>query len=144
MAASSAVKWDIMPITVPSAMCRLLRIKGNNGQRPAQPSSQAHTGNPSAQGSNGQLNFMRGRVNHVAAETTQEAPEVVLGTFLINSKPASILFDSGATHSFIAEQFVVKHNLPMSPMKQIFLIGSPGKELKASHLCPWVRINIMG
>ena len=79
---------------------------------------------------------MRGRVNHVAAETAQESPKVVLGMFLINSEPASVLFDSGAIHSFITEQFVAKHNLPMSPMKQIFLISSPGKELKASHLCP--------
>ena len=80
----------------------------------------------------------------MAAETAQEAPEVVLGTFLINSEPASVLFDSGATHSFITEQFVAKHNLPMIPMKQILLISSPGKELKASHLCLRVSINIMG
>ena len=32
----------------------------------------------------------------------------------------------------------------MSPMKQILLISSPGKELNASHLCPRVNINIMG
>jgi hypothetical protein len=42
------------------------------------------------------------RVNHVNAETTQEAPEVMLGTFSVNSIPATILFDSGASHSFIS------------------------------------------
>jgi hypothetical protein len=92
----------------------------------------------------GQQNYMRGRVNHVTAESSQEAPDVVFGTFLINSKLASILFDSGASHSFITDQFMIKHNLTMCPMKQILLVSSPGKELKASHLCPRVNMNIMG
>jgi hypothetical protein len=38
------------------------------------------------------------RVNHVNAETVQEAPEVMLGTFSVNSIPATILFDSRASH----------------------------------------------
>ena len=55
---------------------------------------------------------MRGRVNHVTAEQAQDASGVVLGTFLVNSKPATVLFDSGASHSFITEQFVAKHDIP--------------------------------
>jgi hypothetical protein len=39
--------------------------------------------------------------------------------------PATVLFDSGASHSFITEQFVAKHNIPMSYMKTHLLIGSP-------------------
>ena len=87
---------------------------------------------------------MLGRVNHVTAETAQEAPDVVYGTYLINSNPTSVLFDSGASHSFITDQFVAKHNLPVCPMKQSLLVSSPGKELKASQLCPRVSMNIMG
>ena len=41
---------------------------------------------------------MRGRVNHVTAELAQDTPDVVHGTFLVNFVPASILFDSGASH----------------------------------------------
>jgi len=66
---------------------------------------------------------MLGRVNHVKAETAQEAPAVVLDMFLVNSKPASVLFDFGASHSFITDQFVAKHNLPMHPMKQSLLVS---------------------
>jgi hypothetical protein len=36
-------------------------------------------------------------VNHVTAEEAQDAPGVVLGTFSVNSLPATILFDSGAS-----------------------------------------------
>ena len=75
---------------------------------------------------------MRGRVNHVTAETAQEAPDVVFCMFLVSSKPASVLFDFGALHSFITDQFVAKHNLPVCTMKQSLLVSSPGKELKAS------------
>jgi len=48
----------------------------------------------------------------VTAEQAQDASGVVLGTFLVNSKPATVLFDSGASHSFITEQFVAKHDIP--------------------------------
>jgi len=51
-----------------------------------------------------------GRVNHVKLETAEEAPNVVVGTFLVNSCPATILFDTGASHTFISAQFVEKHN----------------------------------
>jgi hypothetical protein len=79
-----------------------------NGQRPGQPSSQVRTGNSTPQGSRAQQNFVRGKVNHVTIEQAQEAPEVVLGTFLFNSEPASILFNFGASHSFVTNQFVEK------------------------------------
>jgi hypothetical protein len=68
----------------------------------------------------------------------------VLGTFLINSVPAIILFDFGASHSFITDQFVAKHGMPMSPMKTPLLISSLGGDMKARHLCPQVNLKIMG
>ena len=40
-------------------------------------------------------------VNNVATETVQEGPEIMMGTFSINSIPATVLFDSGASHTFI-------------------------------------------
>ena len=46
-----------------------------------------------------------GRVTHVSAEEAQEAPDVVMGTFLVHSYPATVLFDSGASHSFISSSF---------------------------------------
>jgi hypothetical protein len=85
---------------------------------------------------------MHGRVNHVIAEEAQEAKDVVLGTFLINSVPATILFDSGASHSFITEQFVVKHDVPRSSMKTHLLISYPNGEMKSSHVCPHVNLKI--
>jgi hypothetical protein len=62
----------------------------------------------------------------VSVETAQENPQVVLGMFLVNSIPASVLFDSGASPSFISAQFVAKHSVPMQHMKQTMLVNSPG------------------
>jgi predicted aspartyl protease len=69
---------------------------------------------------------------------------VVLGTFFVNSVPATVLFDSGASHSFITDQFVTKYNLSMSSMKNPLIVSSPGGEMKTGHICPQVKINIMG
>jgi hypothetical protein len=47
-------------------------------------------------GNHKQRTHVQGRVNYVTIESTQEAPDVVFGTCLVNSSPASVLFDSGA------------------------------------------------
>ena len=87
---------------------------------------------------------MRGRVNHVAVDTAQEAQDVVLGMFFVNSAPASILFDTGASHSFITAQYVAKHSIPTFTMNKTMLISSPGGEMRSSYWCPNVSLKIMG
>jgi hypothetical protein len=90
----------------------------------------------------GQQNFMRGRVNHMTSEEVQQAPDVVLGMFLASSHPATILFDFGASHSFISSSFVAKHSLPIATMKHTMLVSSPGGEMRTKHICPAVSISI--
>jgi hypothetical protein len=64
--------------------------------------------------------------------------------FPVNSVPATVLFDSGALHSFRTDQFVTKHNVSMSSMKNPLIVSSPGGEMKTAYICPQVKINIMG
>ena len=80
----------------------------------------------------------------MSAEAAQENPQVVLGMFLVDSVPASVLFDSGASHSFISAQFVAKHSISMQPMMQPMIVKSPGGEMKALNLCPKVNLKILG
>jgi hypothetical protein len=89
-------------------------------------------------------NQSRGRVNHVTAESVSEDANMVYGMFLINSILASILFDSGASHSFVTKSFVEKHNIPNYPMNKKLLIRSPGSELRATHSCSQTKIEIRG
>jgi hypothetical protein len=81
--------------------------------------------NQTPQTKKGQQIYARGKAMHVDAEVAQENPRVVLGMFLVNSTPALVLFDSGASHSFITSQFVAKHNIPISPMPRHMLVSSP-------------------
>jgi hypothetical protein len=58
--------------------------------------------------------------------------------------PITILFDSGASHSFSTEQFVEKHDIPMSSMKTHLLVSSPNGEIKSTHVYPQVNLKIGG
>ena len=68
----------------------------------------------------------QGKVNHVTAESAAEAPNVVIGTFMVNSYPATVLFDTGATHSFISKSFAEQHRIPVSCMRTAMVVTSPG------------------
>jgi hypothetical protein len=116
----------------------------SNIQKVGQSSTLAHPGNAGTLGNKAQQNYVRSKVHNMTVEQAQDASGVVLGTFPIDSVPATVLFDSGATHSFITDQFVAKHNMPVSPMKKPLLVSSPGGDMKASHLCPQVNLKIMG
>jgi hypothetical protein len=50
----------------------------------------------------------------VVVEEAQEPLDVVIGVFLVNDTSAVVLFDSGASHSFISAAYVGKHNLPLA------------------------------
>jgi hypothetical protein len=84
------------------------------------------------------------RVNHVAVEDAQAAPDVIIGMILVNDNDAIVLFDSEASHSFIVANFVQKHNLPLSMLKNRMIISSPGGDMHARHVCPKVSILIRG
>jgi hypothetical protein len=63
---------------------------------------------------------------------------------LVNDNNAIVLFDFGASHSFIATSFVQKHNLPLSMLKNQTIVSSPGGDMHARHVCPKVSILIRG
>jgi hypothetical protein len=71
------------------------------------------------------------RVNHVAMEDAQAAPDIIIGMILVNDNNAIMLFDSGASHSFVAASFVQKYNLPLSMLKNGMIVSSPGGDMHA-------------
>jgi hypothetical protein len=78
------------------------------------------------------------------AESATEAPNVVIGTFMVNTHPATVLFDTGATHSFITQSFVEHHGIPTSTLKRCMLVSSPGGQLRSHVFCPRVSVVIRG
>jgi hypothetical protein len=64
--------------------------------------------------------------------------------FLASSHPTIVLFDLGASHSFISSTFVAKHHLPITIMKHTILVSSTGGEMRTKHICPATSITIRG
>jgi hypothetical protein len=89
-------------------------------------------------------NYVRGRINHVAIEDAQQAPNVVLGMFLVNSNTTIILFDSEASHSFISAEYVAKYNLLVSLLKCHMVVSSPSGDMPVRKVCHRVNIKIRG
>jgi hypothetical protein len=75
-------------------------------------------------------------VNHVVVEDAQAAPDVIIGMILVNDNNAIVLFDSGASDSFVAANFVQKHNLPLSILKNWMTVSFPGGDMNAIHVSP--------
>jgi hypothetical protein len=76
------------------------------------PNKLSTTGAGSQSRPQGQQNYTYSKINHVTTEEAQQAQDVVLDMFLTSSHHATVLFDSGASYSFISSSFVVKHQLP--------------------------------
>jgi hypothetical protein len=89
-------------------------------------------------------NFVHGRVNHVIVDEAQEAPDVVVSMFSVNSTTAIVLFDSGASHSFISVAYVEKHNIPIAMLKCRMVVSSPGGDMLARQVCLKVKIILRG
>jgi hypothetical protein len=67
----------------------------------------------------------------VAVKEAHEAPDVVIGMFLINDTSAVVMFNFGASHSFIYAAYVGKHNLPLTLLRCQMIVSSPGGDLPA-------------
>src|SRR4026209_2657747 len=91
-----------------------------------------------------QQSFGRARVNHIDAQEAQGAQGVVLGEYLVSSTLATVLFDSGVSHSFISSSFVEKHKIPTILLKTPLLTRTPGGDIKCQLGCLRVRINLSG
>jgi hypothetical protein len=55
-----------------------------------------------------------------------------------------VLFDTGATHSFITTSWVEAHNLPITTMTTPIQIDSAGGKVRANSVCLNVSVEIWG
>jgi hypothetical protein len=83
-------------------------------------------------------------VNHLEAEAIQDAQDVTVGMFLVESYPAKVLFDTGATHSFVSTSWVESHNIPIEPMIPPLRVNSVGGKVQSDRICLNLRIEIRG
>jgi hypothetical protein len=100
--------------------------KSNNQQNPG--SSSPGKGNTTNNAADKNIK-KTGRIYYTQVATTPEGEPVMMGTFLVANHPAVILFDSGASHTFISKKFVEKYCLPCIESREGFIIHSPGGQI---------------
>jgi hypothetical protein len=92
----------------------------------------------------GKITKKTGRVYYTQVATTPEGEPVMMGTFLVASHPAIILFDSGASHTFISKKFVEQHHIACHESKEGFKIHSPGGQIFTREVAYQVLVSLAG
>ena len=69
---------------------------------------------------------------------------MALGMFPVESHSANLLFDTGATHYFVAASWVETHNISVAPMYPPMRVSSIGGRTQTDRFCPSVRVQIRG
>src|SRR3954469_1185976 len=86
----------------------------------------------------------RGRVNQIAAEETDDISDVILGTLPVNYVPTSVLFDPGASHSFMSESYALRHDLSFVELSTPMTIQTPGSRRQTNRVSHGNQIAIEG
>ena len=69
------------------------------------------------------------QVNFTEAEEILQNEPVMAGMFTINFHLAYVLFDSGASHSFMSMGFAQRHNISLMAIPIAYRISTPGEQL---------------
>jgi hypothetical protein len=83
-----------------------------------------------------------GQIYYTQVATTPEGEPVMRGTFLVANHPTVILFDSGASHTFISKKFVEQHCIPYNESREGFIIHSPWGQIFTKEVAFHVPITL--
>jgi hypothetical protein len=84
----------------------------------------------------------RGRPNHLTEEEAADAPDIMIGEFLVCGTIALVLFDTGATGSYITSRFVNKLSLPTTTRSIPIITSSPLGDIRCTLMCRGVDVAI--
>jgi hypothetical protein len=84
----------------------------------------------------------QGKLNFTTLEELHEGAPIMTGIFSIFNQPALILFDSGASHSFISQKFSTKCQMPFCHTRGSFMTAMPGGKVATNQLNQSVPIRL--
>jgi hypothetical protein len=82
------------------------------------------------------------KLNFTTLVDVPEGAAVLTGTFSIGDHPIRILFDSGATHSFISESLVSKLGLHSFHTKDSFVVATAGGRILSNTITKVVPLQL--
>jgi hypothetical protein len=88
-------------------------------------------------------NFKKtGHIYYTQVATTSEGEQVMMGMFLVANHPTFILFDSGASHTFISKQFMEKYCMHCTESREGFVIHSPGGRIFTKEVAFHIPVTL--
>jgi hypothetical protein len=84
----------------------------------------------------------QGKLNFTTLEELPKGAPIMTGIFSVYNQPTLILFDSGASHSFISQKLSAKCLLPFYHSKGSFMIATPGGKIATNQLNQSVPIQL--
>ena len=76
------------------------------------------------------------------AAQAEESTDVIMGNLLVNDIPAKVLFDTGASHSFMPFPFASEHNFDTKALPKALQVVSPAKRLRPTMMVTNVGIEM--
>ena len=88
------------------------------------------------------MQVRQGKIDFTTLAELPEGAPIMTGTFSINHKPTVILFDSGATHSFISNKCGARVGLESSQATAQYMITTPGGKIVSNQILRLVPIQL--
>ena len=88
--------------------------------------------------------FKPGQVHYTTLESILEGAPVMSGTFSVNEYPVIVLFDSGASHTFISKECAIILALKIESMPKPYHIYSPRGKLITNQFVKQVPLQLQG
>ena len=82
------------------------------------------------------------KVNMMNAAQAEESTDVIMGNLPVNDIPAKVLFDTGASISFISRPFASMNNLHTVDLPKLIAVSSPGLFMNTKMMAPDVSIKM--
>jgi hypothetical protein len=88
------------------------------------------------------MQIRQGRINFTTLAELPDGAPIMSGTFSIHHKQVVILFDSGATHSFISNNCGTPIGLDLCPTQGSYMISTPGGKITSNQMVKSVPIQL--
>jgi hypothetical protein len=124
--------------------CPYPRQNNSNFQRSAGNNSQNQNNNISGNSAKGKDNRKFGRVFYTQVDVTLEGNPVLMGSFFVAHHFAKVLFDTGASHTFINRTFVVNRDVPIQETNMGVIVKSPRGKLGTKEVAFHVPVELGG
>ena len=109
-------------------------------QKPTQ--GQNSNQNNQGKGKKQVMQVKQGKINFTTLAELSEGAPIMTSIFSIHHKPAIILFDSGATHSFISTKCGARLGLDPNHTKAPYMITTPGGKIASNRILRHVPIQL--